>query len=167
MMQQVLIPLGLIAWMLASAAILMGGNLTRSVMIGYAFIGCLCVTLLVAGAGFLAIVVSIVSAIGLASIQVFGWMLVDVDRDHLTPTDVPTWIARSLAFVLLGGGLFILAISIASELSIQHPTASTTSKALGQVLFGPLGGVAVLLGLAIAAALLATMLLLRDSEEGS
>ena len=78
MMQQALVALGLVTWLLAGASILLGGNLTRSVMIGYAFVGCLCLALLVAGAGFLAVVVSIVSAIGLASIQVFGWMLVDV-----------------------------------------------------------------------------------------
>jgi hypothetical protein len=167
MMQEVLVALGLTAWLLAGASILFGGNLTRSVMIGYAFVGCLCLVLLVAGAGFLAVVVSIVSAIGLASIQVFGWMLVDVDRDHLAPTDAPTWIARLLAFVLLGGGLTVLVIAISPELATSRDAVSMNSAALGRVLFGALGGAAVLLGLAIAAALLATMLLLRDGDGGN
>ena len=167
MMQQALVALGLVTWLLAGASILLGGNLTRSVMIGYAFVGCLCLALLVAGAGFLAVVVSIVSAIGLASIQVFGWMLVDVDRDHLAATDAPTWIARLLAFVLLGGGLMVLVLAIAPELTMQHGAASMNSAALGRVFFGELGGAAVLLGLAIAAALLATMVLLRDDDGGN
>jgi hypothetical protein len=167
MMHEGLVALGLIAWLLAGASILFGGNLTRSVMIGYAFVGCLCLALLVAGAGFLAVVVSVMSTIGLASIQVFGWMLVDVDRDHLAPTDAPTWVARLLAFVLLGGGLTVLAIAISSELAMFRTTVSMSSAALGRMLFGPLGGAAVLLGLAIAAALLSTMLLLRDDDGGS
>lgn len=167
MLQQMPIALGVLAWLLAGAAILLGGNLTRSVMIGYAFVGCLCAAMLVAGAGFLAIVVSIMSAIGLASIQVFGWMLVDVDRDHLVPTDAPTWIARLLAFLLLGGGLAALVVAIAPELRAPPPAVSMGSAALGRILFGPLGGAAVLLGLAVAAALLATMLLLRDDDGGN
>jgi hypothetical protein len=167
MMQEALVALGLLTWLLAGASILFGGNLTRSVMIGYAFVGCLCLALLVAGAGFLAVVVSVMSAIGLASIQVFGWMLVDVDRDHLAPTDAPTWTARLLAFVLLGGGLMVLVIAISPELVMTHAAVPMSSAALGRVLFGALGGASVLLGLAIAAALLATMLLLRDDDRGN
>jgi NADH:ubiquinone oxidoreductase subunit 6 (subunit J) len=166
-MQGVLIFLGLLAWLLAAAAILLGGNLTRSVLIGYAFVGSLCLALLVAGAGFLAVVVSIILAIGLASIQVFGWMLVDVDRDHLTPTDPPTWVARALAFALLGGGLVLLVVVIAPELVQVEPPLSMGVAVLGRMFFGPLSGAAVLLGLTIAAALLATLLLLRDDEGGS
>lgn len=167
MMQEAIVALGLLSWLLACAAILFGGNLTRSVMIGYVFVGCLCLALLVAEAGFLAIVVSVMSAIGLASIQVFGWMLVDVDRDHLAPTDAPTWTARLVAFVLLGGGLMVLVFAISPELAMEHAAVPMNSAALGRVLFGELGGAAVLLGLAIAAALLATMLLLRDDDGGS
>lgn len=166
-MHDVLMVLGFIAWLLAGAAILLGGNLTRSVLIGYAFVFSLCLALLVAGAGFIAVVVSIVSAIGLASIQVFGWMLVDVDRDHLAPTDSPTWVARALAFALLGGALSILGFAILPELREPEAPVSMSAAALGQVFFGPLGGAAALLGLAIAAALLAAMLLLRDEEGGS
>jgi NADH:ubiquinone oxidoreductase subunit 6 (subunit J) len=167
MMQDASVVLGILAWLLSGAAVLLGGNLTRSVLIGYAFIGCLCLALLVAGAGFLAVVVSILSAVALASIQIFGWMLVDVDRDHLTPTDPPTWVARALAFALLGGGLVLLVVAIGPELGTESVLPPMSSGALGRVLFGPLGGAAVLLGLAIAAALLATMLLLRDDEGGS
>ena len=165
-MQDALVFLGVLAWLLAGAAVVLGGNLTRSVLIGYAFVGCLCLTLLVAGAGFLAVVVSIAATIGLASIQVFGWMLVDVDRDHLAPTDSPTWVARALAFALLGGGLIVLVAVIAPELVSRNPVVGMGAAELGGVLFGPLGGAALLLGLAIAASLLATMLLLRDDERG-
>jgi hypothetical protein len=167
MMAEALVAIAFLDWLLAVAAIVLGRNLTRSVMIGYAFVGCLCIVLLVAGAGFLAVIVGIGSAIGLASIQAIGWMLVDVDRDHLAPTDASTWIARALAFAMLGAGLVLLALEIGPELDTGHVFAPAESALLGRALFGPLGGAAVLLGLAIAAALLATMLLLRDDEEGS
>jgi NADH:ubiquinone oxidoreductase subunit 6 (subunit J) len=166
-MQVALAVLGILTWLLAGAVVVLGRNLTRSVLIGYAFVGCLCLTLIVAGAGFLAVALSIVSAIGLASIQVFGWMLVDVDRDHLTPTDSPTWVARVLAVLLLGGGMCLLGYAILPELAQREPAVSIGAVALGQIFFGPLGGAAVLLGLTIAAALLAAMLLLRDDEGGS
>lgn len=168
MIEYALIGLGIVTWLLAGAAILLGRNLTRSVMIGYAFVGCLCLVLLVAGAGFLAIAVPIISAIGLASIQVFGWMLVDVDRDHLAPTDAPTWVARLLSFILLGAGLAVLVVVISPEISSPHDgMPSMDFSAIGEEFFGRLGGAAVLMGLAIAAALLATMLLLRDEEGGN
>jgi NADH:ubiquinone oxidoreductase subunit 6 (subunit J) len=166
-MHAALVILGILTWGLAGAVVLLGRNLTRSVLVGYAFVGCLCLSLLVSGAGYLAVVVSIVSAIGLASIQVFGWMLVDVDRDHLSPTDSPTWVARVLAFALLGGGLCLLGFAILPELVTERPANSMSVLALGRALFGPLAGAAVLLGLAVAAALLAAMLLLRDDEGGS
>ena len=161
-----LVAIGILVWLLALAAIVLGRNLTRSVMIGYVFVGGLCIVLLVAGAGFLAVIVSIVSVIGLASIQAIGWMLVDVNRDHLPPTDAPTWIARALAFAMLGAGLVLLVGVIGPELATPHVFATAESALLGRALFGPLGGAAALLGLAIAAALLATMLLLRDDEGG-
>jgi hypothetical protein len=166
MIGEVLVAIGLLAWLLAVTAIVLGRNLTRSVMIGYAFVGCLCIVLLVAGAGFLAVIVSILSAVGLASIQAMGWMLVDVDHDHLPPTDAPTWIARALAFAMLGAGLVLLALAIGPELATQRNFVPVASALLGRALFGPLGGAVALLGLAIAAALLETMLLLRDDEEG-
>ena len=166
MMAEALVAIGSLAWLLGVAAIVLGRNLTRSVMIGYAFVGCLCIALLLAGAGFLAMIVSIASATGLASIQIVGWMLVDVDRDHLAPTDASTGIARALAFAMLGAGLILLAFAIGPELAAPFVVAPVDPTSLGRVLFGPLGGAAVLLGSAIAAALLATMLLLRDDEEG-
>lgn len=157
--------LGALTWILAGAAVFLGRNLTRSLLAGYAFMGCLCLALSGAGAGFLAVVVSIMGAMGLAGIQVFGWMLVDVDRDHLAPTDAPTWIARCLAFALLGAGIALLIILIGPELGAERDSKPVDLALLGQALFGALGGVSLLLGLSIAAALLATMLLLRDDEE--
>lgn len=159
--------LGGLAWLLAGSMVLLGRNLTRSIVLGYAFVGTLCLTLVAAGADLLAGIVSILTIASLATLQVFGWMLVDVDRDHLTPTDAPTWIARALAFVVLGGGLGLLIWSVGPELASRRVGESPDLVAAGQLLFGRLGGLVLLLGLALGAALLATMTLLRDDGEGS
>jgi len=158
--------IGLLAWLLGLAVVVLGRNLTRSVMLGYVFLSVLCLFLVVAGSGFLAVVVSILAAVALASIQIFGWMLVGVDRDHLAPSDPGTRIARSLAFLVLGAGLFVLFGALAAELATPAASSPSGLGAIGAAIFGPLGGAAILLGLAIAAALLATMLLIRDEEEG-
>ena len=71
-----------------------------------------------------------------------------------------------MAFAILGVGLALLAMAIGPELATLQVFRPAESALLGRVLFGPLGAAVVLLGLAIAAALLATMLLLRDDEEG-
>jgi NADH:ubiquinone oxidoreductase subunit 6 (subunit J) len=90
------------------AAILAGRNLTRSITAAAISIAGLGIALTASGAGFVGFFLLSVAAMSLTTIQLFGWMLVDVDRDHLPPTDRVTWIARSLAFLLLGGGLFLL-----------------------------------------------------------
>lgn len=165
-MSPLAIALGSLALVFAAAAVLLGRNLTRSIMAGYACVGILCLVLTLSGFGFAAIAMCLMAAIGLASIQVFGWMLVDIDRDHLTPTDVPTWIARVLAFILLGGGLAILTWFLMISLGQSQGLSSPSVAAIGRVFFGQLGGVAILLGVAMAAVLLAAMLLLRGSGEG-
>ncbi len=157
--------LGLLAALWAVASVVLGRNLTRSVMSGYAFLGLLCLALLAAGAGFLASVIGISATLALASIQAFGWMLVDVDRDHLAPTDPGTWMARGLAFALLGGGLVWLGVWLVPELAERSGHAPPGPRALGEMLFGRQAGAVLLLGLAMAAALLAARLLLRDEEE--
>ena len=154
---------------LASAfgAIVLGRNLTRSLVAGSVFVAGLGFALLVAGAGFLSFVVVVPGALMLATIQVFGWMLVDIDRDHLPPTDRPTWLARSLAFLLFGGGLLLLVATavVTGEFAIVgRRLVFATPAEIGVLLFGPLRDVSILIGLTIAASLLAVLLLLHDDE---
>ncbi|MAG29974.1 MAG: hypothetical protein CL908_03655 [Deltaproteobacteria bacterium] len=149
----------------AFASILLGRNLTRSLVAAYVFIGALGVALLFAGAGFMAFVIGILGALMLAALQLFGWMLVDVDRDHLPATDRPTWLARSLAFLLVGLALALLvagALAGGELATAAGRPATRDPMAIGRLLFGPLGDVTMLVGLAVAAGLLASLLLLRD-----
>ena len=151
----------------AFAAIVLGRNLTRSLAAGMVFMTGLGLSLLIAGAGFQALVVVVLGALMLATIQIFGWMLVDIDRDHLPPTDRPTWIARSLAFLLVGGGLGLLAMSalVDGEFAILGPRSTpATPVEIGELLYGRLRGVTILIGLAIAAGLLSVLTLLKDDE---
>ena len=152
----------------AFAAIALGRNLTRSIMAGYAFIGALGVALLMSGAGFLALSVAILGALMLGTLQLFGWMLVDVDRDHLAPTDRPTGWARGIAFGLLGLGLMLLVggVWLGGEFSHAGPRVLlATPGEVGTLLFGELAEATILIGLTIAASLLAVLLLLQDDEE--
>ncbi len=158
----------LIALGSALAAIGLGRNLTRSIIAGYASFAALGFSLLVANAGFPGVIVVMVGVLVLAILQIFGWMLVDVDRDHLAPTDRPTWFARSLAFVLFGGGLSLLALNLleSGEISSRDLDLAIASAAeIGGFLFGPLREAIILIGLAIAASLLAVLLLLEDDRE--
>jgi hypothetical protein len=147
----------------AFAAIMLGRNLTRSVTAGYVFIAFAVLACAMAGVGFLGWIVAIGATLTLASVQVFGWMLVDVDRDHLPPTERATLLARGLAFALLAAGLALLVYFAAGELADSDPprTALQASE-VGAALFGRLREETILLGFSIAAALLATLLLLRD-----
>lgn len=152
----------------AFAAIVLGRNLTRSIVAGFVFTAALGWTLQLAGAGFLAFVVAILAVLELTTLQLFGWMLVDVDRDHLPPTDRPTWFARLLAFLLVGGGLALL---VATALSTGEFTAGVdririaSPTQIGAFLFERLPDATILMGLVIAASLLAVLLLLRDDGE--
>lgn len=153
----------------AFAAIVLGRNLTRSIVAACGCLGALGLALVVAGGGYLGIVVVIVAALSLAIVEVFGWMLVDVDRDHLPPTDRPTWIARSLAFLLFGGGLVLMVLVAVErgELVLETPSATVLeASAIGSALYGRLYDATILLGLAIAASLVASLMLLRDDGEG-
>jgi NADH:ubiquinone oxidoreductase subunit 6 (subunit J) len=157
----------------AFAAIALGRNWTRSIAAGFLSIAALGFTLLLAGAGFLGLVVVILAALMLGTLQLFGWMLVDVDRDHLPPTDKPTLVARGLAFLLLGGGLGLLLWNLfgtgefareALNTPFGEGALSVGPVEVGMLLFGPLRDLVILLGFAIAASLLATLLLLQDDE---
>jgi len=152
----------------AFAAIATGRNLTHSLVAGTVFVAALGFTLLVAGAGVFSLVVVILAALVLILLQIFGWMLVDVDRDHLPPTDRPTRIARSLAFLIFGGGLFFLGATAfqMGEFSIAGARiAAATPVEIGAFLFGPLHDATILIGLTIAASLLAALILLEDDGE--
>jgi hypothetical protein len=152
----------------ALAAIVLGRNLTRSIVGGMAFLAALTFAMLIGGAGFLAMVVAILGGLMLGTLQLFGWMLVDVDRDHLPPTDRPTWFARGIAFVLFGGGLALLvgAVFHGGGFSLEGARIPAATPAeVGAFLFGPLRDATILMGLTIAASLLAVLLLLQDDGE--
>lgn len=154
----------------AFAAIVLGRNWTRSIAAGFLFLAALAITLLLGGAGFLGLVVVTLAAMMLGLLQIFGWMLVDVDRDHLPPTDRPTSVARGLAFLLLGGGLGLLLWQLSGTGEFALGTGVVPGSvpvgpaAVGLLFFGPLSDLVTLLGFAIAATLLATLLLLQDDE---
>ena len=151
----------------ALAAILLGRNLTRSLAAASVSVAGLALAMLIVGAGFSALFVTTTAALVLLTTQLFGWMLVDVDRDHLPATDRMTWLARILAFGLLGGGLALLAFAVLdqgllSPLGVDVPWADPAT--IGALLFGSWRDLATLCGLALAGGLLATLMLLR--EEG-
>jgi NADH:ubiquinone oxidoreductase subunit 6 (subunit J) len=150
------------------AAILLGQNLTRSIAaVGVSIVG-LAVAMLAAGAGFLALMVTTVAALILISIQLFGWMLVDVDRDQLPSTDRMTWLARCLAFLLLGGGLLFLGWGAETQGLLRSPAKPVpfaTPAIMGGAFFGPWKDLAALAGLVLSGGLLATLMLLRDDGE--
>jgi NADH:ubiquinone oxidoreductase subunit 6 (subunit J) len=156
-----------IALFAAFASIVVGRNLTHQIAAALVFITAMAFTLLFSGSGFVGLVVVILTALWLGVIQLFGWMLVDVDRDHLPATDRPTFLARAIAFLLLAGGLALL---IGSAYSAGDFTPSDRhglpidSAGIGRLLFGPLQELVQLLGFLIAGGLLATMLLLQDDE---
>lgn len=158
----------LVALGAALAAVLLGGNLTRSIAAAGVGIAGLAISMLLVGAGFVALFVTTVAALVLAMIQLFGWMLVDVDRDHLPSTDRMTWIARALAFLLLGGGLVLLIWALLSQGGLASPpmvVPSAEPESIGMLLFGPWRDLATLCGLALSGCLLATLMLLREDGE--
>ena len=158
----------MIALATAFGAIVLGRNLTRSLASGFVSMAAIGLALLIAESGFLSFVVVILGAVALATLQLFGWMLVDFDRDHLPSTDRPTWIARGLAFILLGGGLSLLAVAAIDRGELDSTVTSAVvagPREIGLLLFGSLQDVAVLLGFAVAASLLAALLLLNDDGE--
>ncbi len=157
-----------VALLCAFGAIVLGRNLTRSILAGYACFTSMGFALLISGAGFLSLVVVILAVLMLGILQIFGWMLVDVDRDHLPSTDRSTWFARGLAFLLFGGGLLLLvtAALLTGEFSIEGPPLPiATPIEIGAFLFGPMHDAMILIGLTIAASLLAALLLLQDDAE--
>ena len=163
-----------IAFVAAFVSVVLGRNLTRSVAAAVVSVAALAFALVQAEGGYAAIFALTVAALVLAVLQLFGWMLVDVDRDHLPPTDRGTWLARSLAFVLVGAGLILLGRGFASEVATfpvpdsagAVELARTSSEEIGVLLFGMGGDLAILIGLALSSVLLASLMLLRGDGEG-
>ena len=163
-------------WGFALVSVVVGRNLTRSIAAAMASVGALAFLVvdelsrlpmtwgLGSGVGLAAIVALIVATLVLALVQLFGWMLVDVDRDHLPPTDRGTWLARSLAFLMVGGGLVVLghALSASFEGAAVGPLEVVVAS---RVPASSVRDFAVLAGLALSATLLASLMLLRDDGE--
>ncbi|GEM_PF-2349509 len=157
------------------ASVVLGRNLTRSVFAaGVALVG-LGIALVDADAGYPAYFALASATLGLGLLQLFGWMLVDVERDHLPPTDRLTWFARSLAFLLLGGGIVVLGLALVQSdpaiIAPSPPLAAASGHGgdvtgAGDRFFGPLHEGATLVGVLFAATLLAALMLLRDEREG-
>ncbi len=166
----------LCVWGFAFVSVVVGRNLTRSIAAAVASLGALAFLFLTelsrmpaalalgSSVGLAAIAAIVVATLVLALVQLFGWMLVDVDRDHLPPTDRGTWLARSLAFLIVGGGLVLLGRALADsfrdvgfgprEVLVAERLAEASARDF-----------AVLAGLALSAVLLASLMLLRDDGE--
>jgi len=154
-------------------AIAAGRNLNRALVASMAFVALLGAALWQAGVGFVAFATTILVATAILTVQLFGWMLVDVDRDHVPVTDRGTALARGLAFALVALVLGLLASALVEDGALSGAGARTTLgasdssgspavEALGVLLFGEWSERTALLGFAMAAGLLSALLLLRD-----
>lgn len=169
----VVLSLGL-ACVAGLVSVVLGRNLTRSVFAaGVALVG---LGIALVDAGYPAYFALASATLGLGLLQLFGWMLVDVDRDHLPPTDRLTGFARSVAFLLLGGGIVVLGLALVHSdpaiVASSSPPLAPVGADLRDVIgagnrfFGPLQEGATLVGVLFAATLLAALMLLRDEGEG-
>lgn len=166
---------------LASAlvAVVFGQVLTRSVVAGYAAIASFGLAGLAAGGGVVALCVVIFGLLTFAILQLFGWMLVDVDHDHLPAPSARRTVAQAVALATFAAGLVWLgrralragelaAPAFSPSPSPLPPTApidrvvAFDPGALGAFFFGGRGELAILLGCLLAAALLTALSLLRD-----
>lgn len=125
---------------------------------------------LAAGGGVVALCVVIVGLLSLSIVQLFGWMLVDIDHDHLPRTSLRTATARGLALAAFAAGLALLGREalrrgeLAFALAPGERLAGFDPGALGSFFFGSNGELPVVLGCLIAAGLLTALCLLRDEE---
>lgn len=156
-----------LACLAAFASVVLGRNLTRSIFAAGVSLAALGIVLVEAGGGYPVWLALAGATLALVLVQLFGWMLVDVDRDHLPPTEGPTALARGLAFLLLAGGIAVLGIALARvEVGPTAPGLARTGLSaegdfVGGRLFGSLEEGAALVGLLLAATLLASLMLLR------
>lgn len=155
----------------ALAAVVLGQVLTRSVLAGHAAMAALGLACLAAGGGVLALCFVLFGLVWLAILQLFGWMLVDVDRDHLPAPAWRTTAARLAALAFFAAGLCLLGRralrsgQLEARLAPGEPGVEIDPTALGGLFIGAGSELALLVGILLAAGLLTALWLLRD--EGS
>jgi len=159
----------LVALGCALAAVAFGQVLTRAVVASHAAVAAFGLACLVAGGGVLALCFAIVGLVSLAILQLFGWMLVDVDHDHLPPPALRTTAARALALALVAGALVALGRRAlrGGELGAVASSPEAGGRvvdpaAIGAFFLGSGSEVALILGLLLAAGLLTSLCLLHD-----
>ncbi len=156
----------------ALAAVLLGEVLTRSIVAASAALAAFGLACLAAGGSVVPLSLVIVGLLSLAIVQLFGWMLVDVDHDHLPRLSLRTASARGLALVVFAAALGLLGREALRRGELA-PAAATAPAAAGRIgtvdpstfggfLFGAAAELPVVLGCLLAAALLTALCLLRD-----
>ncbi len=158
------------ALVFAVLAVLVGEVLTRSVVAASASLAAFGLACLAAGGSVVALCLVIAGLLALAIVQLFGWMLVDVDHDHLQRLSLKTASARALALAVFGAGLVLLGrealrrgeLGPSALVAIADPAIEPA--ALGAFFFGREApfALAAILGFLLAAALLTALCLLRD-----
>jgi len=156
----------LLALVCALAAVLLGEVLTRSIVAAAAAIAAFGLVCLAAGGGVVALCVAIVGLLSLSIVQLFGWMLVDIDHDHLPRVALRTAFARGLALAIFAAGLGLLGREALRRGELAPAPgarlATLDPDAVGAFFFGASGALPAILGCLIAAALLTALCLLRD-----
>ena len=158
-----------VALALAALSVLVGAVLTRSIVAACAALAAFGLACLAAGGSVVALCLVIIGLLSLAIVQLFGWMLVDVDHGHLQRLALRTASARALALAVFAAGLVLLGREALrrGELGQTVPVAQHVDAlepaALGAFFFGleSSGALAAVLGFLIAAALLTALCLLR------
>lgn len=141
----------------ALAAVLLGEVLTRSIVAASAAIAGFGLVRLAAGGGVVALCIAIVGLLSLSIVQLFGWMLVDIDHDHLPRVALRTAFARGLALALLrrDSGCSAVALRRGELASVPGSrVAALDPDAVGAFFLGASGALPAILGCLIAAALL-------------
>lgn len=162
----------------ALVAVVQGQVLSRAVLAGAAALVALGLALLAAGGGVLALCFVLFGLVWLGVLQLFGWMLVDIDHDHLPGLTWRTTGARVAALAAVGAALVLLGRSLLrrGELAgaavagrgpgpAARPGEALDPAAIGGLFIGVHGDLALPVGLLLSAGLLTALCLLRD--EGS
>ncbi len=157
----------ILAFVAALASVVLGRNLTRSIFAAGTSLAAIGLALIQSGGGYPAWFALAGAVLALALVQLFGWMLVDVERDHLPPTDGFTALARGVSFLLLAVGLVLLGFGLFDAgLSTDTPRVAVSGLLarglfVGDRFLGVLGAGVSLIGFLLAATLLASLMLLR------
>lgn len=149
----------------ALVAVLCGAVLSRAVLAGCVAVVVLGLGGLASGGGVLVLCFVAISLLWLVLLQLFGWMLVDVDHDHLPRQAWSTALARLLALGVVAGVLGVLGrAALRSGAFPATPPTPVETTAVGALLVGAGSPLALPIGLVVAAGLLAALGLLRDEE---